>query len=117
VAARGAISFVSPYLVKYYGTGVNARAVTEPLDTVTTRDRFALVEPFVVEDAGGSRWALDILFRMLQPGELAAATGFPEGYAFAGTKDEKVKQIGNAVPAYTACALTKAAVADIRGAA
>ena len=35
---------------------------------------------------------------MLQPKELAAATGFPDGYKFTGTKCEVVKQIGNAVP-------------------
>ena len=36
--------------------------------------------------------------RMLQPKELAAATGFPSDYRFTGTKSEVVKQIGNAVP-------------------
>lgn len=35
---------------------------------------------------------------MLQPNELAAATGFPKDYKFTGTKVEVVKQIGNAVP-------------------
>ena len=35
---------------------------------------------------------------MLQPNELAAATGFPSDYVFTGTKVDVVKQIGNAVP-------------------
>jgi DNA (cytosine-5)-methyltransferase 1 len=39
----------------------------------------------------------DILFRMLQPHELAAGMGFPPGYVFKGTRGEVVKQIGNAV--------------------
>jgi site-specific DNA-cytosine methylase len=41
----------------------------------------------------------DILFRMLEPHELAAAMGFDgeeAKYEFAGTKTEKIKQIGNA---------------------
>jgi site-specific DNA-cytosine methylase len=39
----------------------------------------------------------DILFRMLQPHELAAAMGFPAGYKFCGNREDVVKQIGNAV--------------------
>ena len=53
----------------------------------------------------GERYALDIRFRMLQPHELSAAMSFPADYALAGTKDERVKQIGNAVPVETARAL------------
>jgi DNA (cytosine-5)-methyltransferase 1 len=57
----------------------------------------------------------DILFRMLEPHELAAAMGFTTEdarYEFAGTKTEKIKQIGNAVPVGTATALVKAIMAD-----
>ena len=36
--------------------------------------------------------------RRLRVPELAALQGFPEGYAFAGTRRERVRQIGNAVP-------------------
>ena len=42
---------------------------------------------------------------MLQPKELAAATGFPEDYIFTVTKVDVVKQIGNAVPPNFARAL------------
>ena len=66
--------------------------VDEPLPTVTTRDRFALVVPDALS------YGLDIRFRMLQPRELAAAMGFPSDYEFAGNKTETTKQIGNAVP-------------------
>ena len=45
---------------------------------------------------------LDIHFRMLHWRELAAATGFPKDYDFAGNREEIVKQIGNAVPIGTA---------------
>jgi DNA (cytosine-5)-methyltransferase 1 len=81
---------VSPFITKYYGTG-KARPVTEPLDTVTTRDRFGLVVP----QCGAH---LDILFRMLQPHELAAAMGFDPNYRFCGSRENRVKQIGNAWP-------------------
>lgn len=93
------------YLVKYYGTG-GARPVTEPLDTITTKDRYGLVEAIRnTEEA-------DILFRMLQPHELAAAHSFPSDYAFKGNKSEIIKQIGNSVPVNTAKALFKAILKD-----
>ena len=104
VAAAGAIALVEPFLVKYYGTG-QARPVTEPLDTVTARDRFGLAMPEVQVD--GQRYQLDVRFRMLQPHELAAAMSFPADYAFAGNREARVKQIGNAVPVETARALCK----------
>jgi DNA (cytosine-5)-methyltransferase 1 len=44
---------------------------------------------------------------MLQPHELAAAMSFPRGYRFAGTRDEQVRQIGNAVAVETAKALAR----------
>lgn len=94
VSTAGAISLIEPFLVKYNGNS-GSRPITEPLDTISTRDRFALVE--------GAQ--LDILFRMLQPHELAAAMSFPAGYRFAGNKTETVRQIGNAVPVRTAQAL------------
>ncbi len=87
-----------PYLVKYYGKS-DARPISEPLGTITSLDRFALVEPT----------RMDIYFRMLQPHELAAAMGF-DGYEFAGTKTDQVRQIGNAVAVKTAQALCGAII-------
>jgi site-specific DNA-cytosine methylase len=49
---------------------------------------------------------------MLQPGELAAAMSFPRDYYFAGNREQKVKQVGNAVPVLTAAALCQAMLAD-----
>lgn len=102
-ATKGAGSLVTPFLVQYNGTS-SSRDVEEPLGTVTTRDRFGLVTPDGV--------ALDILFRMLKPEELAAAQGFPSSYRFTGNKTEVVKQIGNAVPCMTAEALCFSALAE-----
>jgi DNA (cytosine-5)-methyltransferase 1 len=100
IASHGVGHLVQPFLVKYFGTGKTA-PIGEPLHTVTTKDRFGLVEPVY----------LDILFRMLEPHELAAAMGFPKDYQFLGTKSDVVKQIGNAVPHHTAEALAEAALA------
>lgn len=85
-------------IVKYYGEGI-AKPVSEPLDTITTRDRFGLLTP--VRD--GMR--LDILFRMLEPHELLRAMSFPEGYLLSGSREDQIQQIGNAVEVRTARAI------------
>jgi DNA (cytosine-5)-methyltransferase 1 len=119
VTCKNGFGLVTSYLTKYYGTSVTAQSLEDPLDSVTTRDRFALVEPAIVSADKlanmngrqihliplGNGLYLDIRFRMLQWHELAGAQGFPKGYVFAGSKAKKVKQIGNAVPRYTARAL------------
>ncbi len=79
---------VEPFITEYYGNGGN-HPIGIPLPTITTKDRFAVCS---VTDG------LELGFRMLQPKELAAATGFPSDYKFTGTKADVVKQIGNAVP-------------------
>ena len=91
--------------------------IDEPVPTVDTSNRYAVVQPFIRsigQTSAKYRFGLivpgeiDIGFRMLQPHELAAATGFPKGYKFAGNKSEVVKQIGNAVPPGFANALLSA---------
>lgn len=94
-----------PFLVQFNGTS-DAQSVEDPLGTVTTRDRFGLAAPELLEK--GDRLAmLDIRFRMLQPHELAAAHSFPDDYAFFGNRDEQVKQIGNSVPVSLSAALCR----------
>ena len=65
---------VQAFLVKYFSNGT-AHSVHKPLDTVTTKDRFALVtihgEEYIITD---------IKMRMLTPRELFNAQGFPEDY-------------------------------------
>ncbi len=107
VTAFDALALAEPFLVQYYGTS-DAASLADPLATVTGRDRFGLVEPLVFRADDGKFYALDIRFRMLQPHELAAAMSFPAGYQFAGNREQKVKQIGNAVPVSTASALCQA---------
>lgn len=87
-----------PFLIAYYGTEQSSGAES-PLPTVTTKDRFGLVEATVTQ------YRLDIRFRMLQPLELARAQGFRDSYKFTGNREAVVKQIGNAVPPNTAKAL------------
>lgn len=70
---------VRAFLVKYYGSSGHPETqkspMTEPLDTVTTRDRFGLVtvhgHEYVITDVG---------MRMLQPEELFGAQGFRKNY-------------------------------------
>lgn len=89
---------VRTFLMAYYGTSVGSNC-TEPLHTVTTRDRFGLVTVH-----GQDYQIVDIGMRMLEPHELFAAQGFPadyiidrdsEGNRF--TKSDQVAKCGNAV--------------------
>ncbi|MEO7716293.1 MAG: DNA cytosine methyltransferase [Capsulimonas sp.] len=100
------LGIAEPFLVNYNGTG-GAHSVDQPLLSATGSDRFALVAPEYVHlvDKGDVVGYLDILYRMLQPHELAGGQGFPKSYIFTGTREHKVKQIGNAVPVHTAEAL------------
>jgi DNA (cytosine-5)-methyltransferase 1 len=102
--SRG-VGLVAPFVVKYNSTG-GARSIADPLDTVTTRDRFGLVAP----QCGAY---LDILFRMLQPHELAAAMGFDSDYQFCGSREDMVKQIGNAWPNHLAEALCSEIIGSV----
>lgn len=73
---------VASFLVKYYATdGENevsqSQPVDRPLDTITTKARFAVVT--VTIDAI-TYIIVDIGLRMLKPRELARAQGFPDSY-------------------------------------
>lgn len=97
VTSHGAGALIEPFLVKYYGAGNGVTSADDPVPTITTKDRFGLVEI-------SGKYQIDIRFRMLQPHELAAAMSF-ENYTFTGTKTQQTKQIGNAVPVRLAQAL------------
>lgn len=97
---------VSPFLISYYGRG-GSGSLDNPLPTATGCDRFGLVAPITAHD--GSRWIVaDILFRMLQPHELAAAHSFPVDYLWVGTKKTRTKLVGNSWPVRTGAALCHA---------
>jgi DNA (cytosine-5)-methyltransferase 1 len=92
---------IAAFLVKYYGTGANVPSLLDPVDTVTTRDRLALVTvhlkgvPYVIVDIG---------LRMLKPHELYRAQGFPANYIIDRTANgtplstsAAVRMVGNSV--------------------
>lgn len=102
---------VRAFLINYYGTGMSAD-LNEPLNTCTGNVHSGLV---VVRIEGKEYAIADIGLRMLQPHELYAAQGFPEGYIFARSNDgtplskaAQVRMCGNSVCPPVAAALVKA---------
>ena len=84
-----------PFLASYYGSDTTA-PVEDAMGALTTRDRHALVHGS--EDTPVPSID-DLFFRMLQPHEMLAGQGFPDGYVVLGkAKRDQVKQIGNANP-------------------
>ncbi|MEU8623246.1 DNA cytosine methyltransferase [Streptomyces sp. NPDC048669] len=94
-------------LVPYYGNGT-AKPTTEPVGTLSTRDRYALVT--------GDVDINDVLFRMLEPHEIGRAMSFADQYIVLGSKRERVRQYGNAVTPNAAeiilCALVEAVTGE-----
>ncbi|RQG93712.1 DNA cytosine methyltransferase [Natrarchaeobius oligotrophus] len=92
---------ISPFLVEYYGNSTSA-SIDEPLPTVTTKARHALIVPECYP------WGLDLRYRLLEPPETKQAQGFSADYEIvAETKKSRRKQIGNAVPVNLAAALCR----------
>lgn len=78
------------FLVVYYGSdgGGGWQRLDRPLRTVTTLDRFGLVEH------NGDMWTL----RMLQVPELSRAMGLPDDFKLPlGTRRDRIKLLGNGV--------------------
>lgn len=102
---------VAGFLMRYYSTGGQWGHLDQPLSTVTTKDRLALVtvtikgHPYVIVDIG---------LRMLTPRELYNAQGFHPSYIIDrghdGRKLTKTKQVlfvGNSVSPCPMAALCK----------
>lgn len=99
-------ALVTSYLVKYYGNESGGVPVSDPLHTITSKDRMALVsvslnfweryeqvrdflrewnvighnEEAEFQTSGTTYRITDILMRMLTPRELYTAQGFPSSY-------------------------------------
>ena len=73
--------FVAPYYGS--GSGETGRSLARPLGTITTRDRWAVID--------GER------MRMLSADECRAAMGFPAGYRLPAQHHQAVHLLGNAV--------------------
>ncbi len=102
---------VAQFLINYYGNG-DARDKSMPMDTITTRDRLALVTVYI---KGEPFYIVDITLRMLEPKELYKAQGFPDDYRITHghdgrqfTKTAQVRMVGNSVSPPPAIALIKA---------
>ena len=92
---------VAAFLMRYHGTGGQWADLRDPMTTVTTRDRLALVTVWLK----GEPWVVvDICLRMLVPRELYNAQDFPSTYVIdrtssgkALTKTAQVRMCGNSV--------------------
>jgi DNA (cytosine-5)-methyltransferase 1 len=105
-ANRGELAFIAAQFGEREGQAPRVHDIDQPTPTIAATGHINLVE---------ATPAYDILFRMLEPHELAAAMGFNDGeieYEFAGTKTEKIKQIGNAVSVSKMKACVGAIMAD-----
>jgi DNA (cytosine-5)-methyltransferase 1 len=90
---------VRAFLIKYYGNEKDGCNLSDPLHTVTGRDRFGLVTIH-----GQDYQIVDIGMRMLDPRELFNAQGFPADYIIDVDKDgnkvtkkSQVARCGNSV--------------------
>ena len=91
-AKRGfkALGGKTSFLLVYYGNDGSGgwQPLHRPLRTITTVDRFALVEH------DGEMWRM----RMLQVPELKRAMGFTDGFNFpVGTRRDRIRLLGNGV--------------------
>jgi DNA (cytosine-5)-methyltransferase 1 len=105
-AKGGEFAFIAAQFGEREGQAPRVHDIDNPAPAITATGHVNLVEP-------GPEY--DILFRMLEPHELAAAMGFnteDATYEFAGTKTEKIKQIGNAVSVSKMKACVGAIMAD-----
>lgn len=105
-ANRGELAFITAQHGERQGQVPRVHDIEQPAPTIAATGHVDLIE-------GTAEY--DILFRMLEPHELAAAMGFDDDeipYEFAGTKTEKIKQIGNAVSVAKMKACVGAIMAD-----
>lgn len=107
-------ALVQAFLLKFYGNEKEGHSITNPLATVTTKDRFGLVMVH-----GQPHRIVDIGMRMLTPRELYRAQGFPDSYIidpeYNGkplTKTAQVRMCGNSVSPAAAEALVRANLVD-----
>lgn len=109
---------VAAFLMQYYSEGGQWGGMRDPMNTVTTRDRLALV---TVVLKGTPYLIVDIGLRMLTPRELYRAQGFPPDYQIEVghdgrrfPKSAQVRMVGNSVSPHPAAALIAANCGDLR---
>lgn len=89
--ANGRARFGDRFLAPYYGSGsgTTGRSIDRPVGTITTRDRWALID--------GDR------MRMLTTAENRDAMGFPSNYILPNDHKLALHMLGNAVPPPVPC--------------
>ena len=100
-ASGGNGALVAALLCKYYGNDKDGVDLREPMHTIPTKDRIALVTVTI----DGQQYVItDIGMRMLAPHELYRAQGFPADYRIDQTADGRpltktaqVRMVGNSV--------------------
>jgi len=104
------------FLMRYHGSGGQWADLHEPMTTVTTKDRLALVTVWI---KGDPYVVVDIHLRMLVPRELANAMSVPQQYILTRgadgrvfSKSRQVHLIGNMVPPLLQQAVTAANFGD-----
>jgi len=102
---------VAAFMISYYGTD-NVSDLHEPMATITTKDRLALVTVYL---QGTPYVIVDIKLRMLKPKELFSAQGFGKHYIIDRGHDgrrfsqqKQVRMCGNSVSPYPMAALYRA---------
>lgn len=83
--ARGRAGFGERFVMPYYGSGsgLTGRSLERPLGTITTKDRWGVVD--------------GIRMRMLSASEARAAMGFPATYLLPDRHKDALHMLGNAV--------------------
>lgn len=117
ITAQDHHALVYAFLMKFYSEGGQWQSVRDPMHTIPTKDRMALVTV-----RGEDYYIADIGMRMLQPRELFTAQGFPSDYIIDQdadgapfTKTAQVRMCGNSVCPPVAAAIVRANCADIAG--
>lgn len=92
---------VAAFMMRYYGEGGQWSDPRDPMTTITTKDRMALV---TVTIKGTPYVIVDIGLRMLEPRELFRAQDFPDSYIIDRghdgrkfSKSTQVRMVGNSV--------------------
>lgn len=106
---------VSAFLMRYYSSGGQWSSLDDPLATITTKARIALV---TVTWNNKTMVIVDIGMRMLTARELFSLQGFDSDYIIEGyngktTKAAQVARCGNSVPPQFAEALTRANLPEL----
>ena len=82
---------VNAFFSYYYGKAQSS-GINDPIKTISTRDRVALVL-----NTPGNIEVEDCTYRMIQPHEVQRAMAFDGDYIVLGSGKDKVRQLGNAV--------------------